>query len=322
MQSSEATIQGSSFVFPRIAVITGGNGYVGSELIRQLMASGAEVHAVANANTNRLGALLPRDCIHSLGNDFAAISALVTKLQPEAIYHLAAAVHAEPTGLDQMMATLQSGLLLGSSLLQGAVECRQPPVFLHAGTFWQFDAGGYNPNSFYAAAKQAFHDLLTYYCRVRSLRGATLVLYDIFGPNDTRRKLWNTLRQSQPHSVLSLTEGRQYIELVHVADVARAFLQASSLLMQGVPLELVYSVRSGVRITLRELLEEVRLRASLELEFDWGAIPYGPGQSFEPWIGAALPGWSPAVGPVDGITALVLEGSVSKPAPRPASEEV
>ncbi len=44
---------------PHQVIITGGNGYVGSELIRQLLAEGVEVHAIAHHNTNRLRELLP-----------------------------------------------------------------------------------------------------------------------------------------------------------------------------------------------------------------------------------------------------------------------
>lgn len=298
---------------PKRVIVTGGNGYVGSELIRRLLDGGAEVHAIANCNTERLLQLLPSGSIQPIANDFAAIAAFVQECQPDAIFHLAA-IHSEPPTFDEMMGMLNCSLLLGVALLHGAAACANRPVFLHAGTYWQFNEGSYAPNTFYAAAKQALHDMLAYYRRAHTLPSVTLVLYDIFGPNDTRPKLWSKIMQAAPGSEFPTSEGRQFIELVHVSDIAQAFLQAASLLLQGVPLEPFHAIRSGVRITLRQLLEQVMERTSLDLHFKWGAIPYWPGQIFEPWHGPILPSWSPTVAPVDGIVDLIRSGQPSRPA--------
>jgi nucleoside-diphosphate-sugar epimerase len=287
-------------------IITGGNGYVGSELIRQLLADGIEVHAIAHHNTNRLCELLPSDRIYPISSDFPAIDALVQNIQPDAIFHLAA-IHSEPPTFDEMMGMINCSLMLGVALLHGAQACRNRPVFVHAGTYWQFNEGVYQPNTFYASAKQALHDLLSYYRRAHTIPSVTLVLYDIFGPGDTRPKLWSKIRDAEPGVVFPVSEGRQFIELVHVSDIARAFRNAAALLLDGVPLEPFHAIRSGVRLTLRQLLEQIQQRANLDLTFDWGAIPYWPGQIFEPWHGPLLPGWQPTVDPISGIQAVIQE---------------
>jgi nucleoside-diphosphate-sugar epimerase len=293
-----------------IAIVTGGNGYVGFEVIRQLLKDGVAVHAIANINTQRLLQILPPASIHPIVSDYRAISLLVQRLKPDTIFHLAA-THFEPPNFDQMMGMINSGLMLGAALLHGAHACPRPPAFVHAGTYWQFDKDGYSPNSFYAAAKQSLHDLLAYYRRIDSVPGVTLVLYDIFGPNDPRPKIWTRLCEAAPNSVFPLTSGEQLVELVHVGDVARAFLQADRLLRQGTPLEPFQSVRSGVRISLRELLEQVKERTGLKVTFQWGAILNRPGQVFEPWQGPLLPGWRPSVDPVDGVAELILARSTA-----------
>jgi nucleoside-diphosphate-sugar epimerase len=308
----DQALRSSTALSSRKAILTGGNGYVGSELIRQLLAQGVEVYAIANHNTDRLIHLLPADCIYPIGDDFPAIDALVQKLQPDIIFHLAA-IHSEPPTFDEMMGMINCSLMLGVALLHGAQACRNRPVFVHAGTYWQFDGGVYQPNTFYASAKQALHDLLAYYRRAHTIPSVTLVLYDIFGPNDTRPKLWSKIQQAEPGSIFPVSEGRQFIELVHVTDIARAFVQAASLLLEGEPLEPLHAIRSGVRMTLRQLLEEVQRRAGLDLIFDWGAIKYWPGQIFEPWHGPLLPGWEPTVAPVEGITALIAPNTGSAP---------
>ena len=135
---------------------------------------------------------------------------LVRDIRPEAIFAFAA-VTIEPPTLDDAIRILESGLMLGVSLLHGATECEHAPAFLHVGSFWQFNTGEYFPNSFYAAAKQAFHDMLLYYRNIRKIPAATLVLYEIFGPNDQRRKLWSTVMLAGAGSKVPLTEGIQQV---------------------------------------------------------------------------------------------------------------
>jgi nucleoside-diphosphate-sugar epimerase len=310
MSISSETARTQSPERKKIALITGGNGYVGFELIRQLLADGVEVHAIANVHTERLVEVLPVSAIYLIASDYAAIDALVRQLQPDTIFHLAA-IHAEPPTFEEMLGMINCSLMLGVALLHGAQGCRNRPVFVHAGTYWQFDENRYTPNTFYAAAKQALHDLLVYYRRAHSIPSVTLVLYDIFGPSDTRPKLWTKLRHAPPGAVFPVSSGRQLVELVHVYDIANAFRHADSLLRQGIALEPFLCIRSGIRISLRDLLEQVQKRTGLDLIFDWGAIPYWPGQIFEPWQGPLLPGWQPTVGPVDGIAELILGSTAS-----------
>ena len=295
----------------RTAVVTGGNGYVGSRLIRQLLSEGVEVHAIAHVHQERLLTLLPPSAIHSLSDDFATIDNLVQQLQPDSIFHLAA-IHAEPPTFDEMLGMINCSLMLGVALLHGAQACRNRPAFIHAGTYWQFDNHQYAPNTFYAAAKQALHDLLAYYRRSHAIPSVSLVLYDIFGPDDTRPKLWSKLRDATPGSIFPVSAGKQRIELVHVDDIARAFRHADIELRNGISLEPFHSIRSSLRISLRELLERVQRRTALDLTFDWGAIPYWPGQIFEPWQGPLLPGWEPTIDPVEGISQLILAGQSTR----------
>ena len=279
----------------RKALLTGGNGYIGSILLQHLLQQGVEVHALANRNRERLDTLLPPERIHSAEGDAAFFSNLVKDLQPDAIFHLAS-IHVEPSSFEEMMAMVETNIRVGTALLNGAADCARPPVFLNTGSYWQFtEEESYSPKTFYAATKQAFHDLMLYFCRCHGVRAMTLVLYDSFGRDDTRPKLWTKLLHAPAGARFPLTEGRQYIELVHVEDIARAFLHAAELLFANEGLNGSYAVRSEERITLREMLDRWHRRAGLDLIFEWGAIPYWEGQVFHPWRGEILPGWHPEI---------------------------
>jgi nucleoside-diphosphate-sugar epimerase len=134
---------------------------------------------------------------------------------------------------------------------------------------------------------------MLYFCRCHSVRALTLILYDSFGRDDPRPKLWTKLLHAPSGSRFPLTEGRQYVELVHVDDIARAFMHAAEMLRAGQGVNGSFAVRSEERITLREMLERWHRKAGLDLQLDWGAVPYWDGQVFHPWRGEILPGWHP-----------------------------
>lgn len=295
------------------AIVTGGNGYIGSALVRELLRLGVEVHAIANRNLDKLSVLLPAGCIYPIGNDWHAVSALVKKLKPQVIYHLAS-VYSEPPTPDETIAIVHCDIMLGTTLLQAACDCEPRPALVNLGTYWQFgdEANASSPNTLYAAAKQAMHDILLYFCTIRGIRAVTLVLYDIFGPGDPRPKLWTKLAQAADGSSFPVTEGRQYIELVHVDDVIRAILMAADQLTQMEPMQPLYALPSQERVTLRKLLEAVRERTGLDIHFEWGAVPYSPSQIFTPWSGECLPGWRPIIPPVEGIAKLIADAAALK----------
>ena len=291
----------------RRVILTGGNGFVGSHLVETLVAAGVEVHAVANANHQKLSTLLPPEQIHVIRQSPYAAAELVTRLEPDAIFHLAA-VYEEPVSIECVAEMVDGNLALGTALLFGASRSKKPVVFINTGTYWQYDENGvYAPNTVYAATKQAFQDLLFFYERKGFVSAVTLILYDTFGRGDTRSKLWAHLLSLPPGGVVNLSDGRQGIELVAIEDVVTAFLQAARLLSSGAALAPVYSVQAERRGTLKEMVEELNQRADLQLDLRWGEKPYWEGQVLRPWIGPQLPGWSPRIRVLDALVALALD---------------
>lgn len=279
----------------RRAIVTGGNGFIGSSLVKHLISQGTEVHAIVNENHQRLDAMLPPEQIHVLQDGIGAAVGIVTNVQPDAIFHLAA-VYAEPVSANCVLSMINGNLTLGACLLFAATQCDLQPIFVNTGTYWQFDAKSrYSPNTLYAATKHAFQDLLHFYRERLGLRSVSLMLYDTFGEADTRSKLWRRLTTAPHGTPVRLSPGEQTIYLVHIDDTVAAFDKAAELLQTGYPLRPLYSVASREPVKLRTLVEELNSRGGLGLDLQWGAMPYWPGQVLEPWVADSLPGWTPQV---------------------------
>lgn len=285
----------------RRVIVTGANGFMGLALTRRLLADGAKVHAFAGRNHDSLEREAPGAEIHSLHGRSLESAGLVRQIEPEAIFHLATVV-TEPHDAAGLGALLEANISLGASLLQGASQCTIPPAFVNAGSYWQFDTDGSRlPNTLYAATKQAFDELLQYYRRKYRVPAATLILYDTFGEADTRQKLWRRLLTSPAGTDFALSPGEQRMHLVHVDDVVDAFLHTASLLHEEKLGSTHYSVHSLHPRPLRELVESINTAADLQLNLKWGALPYPADQKFEPYVGEALPGWSPRVDVLDAM---------------------
>jgi nucleoside-diphosphate-sugar epimerase len=306
----------------RKVIVTGGNGFIGSSLISRLVASEVEVHAIVNENHQRLDDILPSECIHVLRDGIGTAVEIVTSVNPDTIFHLAA-VYAEPVSASCVLSMIDGNLTLGACLLFAATQCSSQPVFVNTGTYWQFDPNSvYAPNTLYAATKHAFQDLLFFYRTRLNVPSVSLILYDTFGEHDTRPKLWRRLTTAAPGDPIRLSPGDQTIRLLHIDDTVNAFLRAAELLHQHADLGPIYSVCSSAPVTLRSLVEELNREGNLGLDLQWGAVPYWEGQVLEPWVGDILPGWAPRTNVLTALLRMAADrGYPSQPLPSSAVSE-
>ena len=119
-------------------------------------------------------------------------------------------------------------------------------------------------------------------------------------------------REGEP---LSLTDGSQHLDLVHVRDIARVFELAAERLRSGhVSAHESYAVRSGAACSVREVVERFGQVAGKPLAAEWGARPYRAREMMRPWAGGeTLPGWRSEIRLEDGIRDLLGEETTGDP---------
>ncbi len=287
------------------AIITGGNGFVGSAVIQALVHAGVEVHALVNDNYQRLTKLLPASNIHIIRDTPQEAVEVVLRVRPDALFHLAS-VYSEPDDVNGVTRMLSANVVLGACLLYGCTHLEPRPVFINTGTYWQRNSGGdYDPNTLYAATKQSFQDLVAFYHRKLGVRSLTLAIYDTFGEEDDRGKLWQRITEARPGTHFALSSGLQEIYLVHIEDTVSAFLTAAELLRSQEPVEEVYAVRPDQPVVLKTFVEELVRRSNTRLGLGWGELAFWSGQIEVPWRGPILPGWQPKRDPMEGLTSMI-----------------
>lgn len=277
------------------ALVTGGTGYIGRALLRRLMEIGVDTTVIVRPASERRLAATARIIVDT--GDSANLAACIHESEPDVIFHLAAHTGLANT-LPNVDSLVTSNVLFGARLLEAAAGTSRVR-FVNTASFWQHADGSprYSPNTLYAATKQAFQDILTYYVNRREIAALTLRLSDVYGPNDPRRKLLTQLVDAQAEGqVLKLSPGYQLIDLVHVDDVVDAIIFADDLLARKPELSgNVYSVASGRLRSIREVVACLERVSGKPVAVEWGGRAYRPGEVMHPFLGDPLPGWHASV---------------------------
>ena len=293
------------------ALVTGATGFVGSHLVRRLLAEDFDV-AVLTRPGSALDPLSPfverLQVIEHDGSTDSLID-LIGDAGPDIVFHLASRFIAEHRP-GQVVDLIDSNVRLGAQLMEAmAVSgCRS---LVNAGTSWQhFNSSGYRPVCLYAATKQAFDALVDFYVDAQDLRAITLKLFDTYGPDDRRPKLFALLQKSaESGAVLELSAGEQLIDLVFIDDVVDALLMAAARLIQSSCAgKEEFAVSSGSPISLRDLVGVYQRVSGANLAIRWGARPYRRREVMVPWSGGLpIPGWKPQVRLEEGIARVVRQ---------------
>ncbi len=297
-------------VRPRRALVTGASGFVGSRLVRHLVAAGWTVHLLLRERsaTDALGAVLPFVEVHRLGagDGIDAMQRAVGEAAPEVVFQLASLFIAQHRPAD-VQPLVDANIGFGALLLE-AMQAHGVNRLVNTGTGWQHYGGaGYDPVNLYAATKQAFEALLQHAVSVHGLRALTLKLHDTYGPGDPRPKLMRILCEAaRTGAALDMSPGEQLLDLVHVDEAVRAFEAAAGrVLDMSAPAHEVYGLSGGERLTLRELVGRVERTSGRPMRVSFGARSYRPREVMVPAELPLLPHWRPAIALDQGLAELL-----------------
>ena len=286
-------------------LVTGATGFIGRHLVRRLLNDRHEIHALTRPETDQNP--LESTIVHTHLGSTQNMIEIMEAAKPDAVIHLASLFIGEHKSAD-VEALINSNVVLSTQLAE-AMSVNEVRLLINVGTSWQHYADAdYNPVNLYAATKQAFRSVLSFYLETSDLRVINLEVFDTFGPNDQREKLFNLLNRLRvTGETISMSPGNQFLDPIYIDDVCDAFLVALDRLQSGrVKRSETYSVCSGESIQLKELIKIYENVSKTKLNVDWGGRPYKTREVMHPWAGGVrLPGWSPKVSIEEGIKILL-----------------
>lgn len=287
-------------------IITGATGYIGSHVTRHLLNQGWTVSIIAQSQFgyDNIKDIKSEIDIFEYEGDINALISFFKRKDADVVMHLAAAVISDYTP-EQIRVLIRSNIEFGTQILE-AMKFSSTRLFIGTGSYWQnFSSDSYNPVDLYAATKEAFEKIVQYYVDAHGFRAITLRLFDVYGEDDTRPKLWTLLQDiAGTEKSIDLSPGEQLIDLIHVTDVARAYECAYRYLIDNPKVNNeIFGVLSGNFRTLKEIVDVFQSVLNKKINVNWGGRAYRKREVMIPCKNyKILPNWKQTISVVDGLT--------------------
>lgn len=289
-----------------IAIITGATGYIGSHVVRHLLSQDWEIGIIAQSEFGYgyIEDIRSRIDVFECDGDVNRLIEYFKSKNADVVMHLAAAVITNYTP-EQIPVLIRSNIEFGTLVLE-AMKYSTTRLFIGTGSYWQnYNSDTYNPVDLYAASKEAFEKILQYYVDAFGFRAITLRLFDVYGEDDRRPKLWTLLCDiAGTGKSLDISAGEQLLDMVHVDDVARAYWCAYEYLIKNPDVQNeIFGVCTGKMKQLKDIVELYQKILDKDMKLNWGARPYKQREVMRPFSGyAKLPNWQPQITVELGLT--------------------
>ena len=261
------------------ALVTGGAGFIGANLVRRLVRDGLDVHVTSydDAQSWRLADVGPLETHRCSVTDAAAVTELVDVVRPRWVFHLAAhGAYAHQTDTARIVAvnTLGTFNLLDALAQHGGCE-----GFVHTGSSSEYGLKDHasteddvvEPDSVYAITKCAATHAVSYWARRSALPAATVRLYSVYGPWEEPTRLVPRLvvaaRAGTLPPLVAPSTARDFVWIDDAIDgILRAARNAAR--KPGA----VWNLGSGVETSLEALVAIARHAFGVLEEPDWGSM--------------------------------------------------
>jgi nucleoside-diphosphate-sugar epimerase len=282
-------------------VVTGATGFVGSRVVARAEASGHDVLVAGRAGLSVLADGVPILVTGFDGNDAMCLAEAFAENGVDHVLHLATRFIAQHESGD-IADLIDSNVHYGTAILDAAVTVGAGVTTV--GSYWQHSGSNWrHANSLYAASKSALDVIADFYVQQRQLRLSNIVLYDVYGEGDPRRKLMSTVVEaSLSGEPLELSSGHQLINLTHVDDVVAGLLAVVHSSRGGETFPAVQCLRSPDFHSIRTLVAVVEESLGRTVNAHWGVRPDRSGEMHEPWeVAPIVRRWEPNVSLIDGV---------------------
>jgi UDP-glucose 4-epimerase len=292
------------------ALVTGGAGFVGSNLVDALVSAGHSVTVVDDLSTGRRenidGAVAAGAALHEVDiTDAPALAAAFAAGRPEVVFHLAAQVDvrrsvADP-GWDARVNVAGTANVLEAARAAGCERVvfasTGGAIYGEAETVPTPEEAPQLPLSPYGAAKAAGETYLNLYGRLYGLRALSLRLANVYGPRQDPLGEGGVVAifsgaATQGRPVPVYGDGRQTRDFVYVGDVAAAFLAGAEREATG-----VLNVGTGEETSVLDLVAALGVEPRFE--------PQRPGEvrrsCLDPSAAERTLGWRAGVALPEGL---------------------
>lgn len=256
-------------------LLTGATGFIGSHLLGGLIQCGYQVLILKRSTSSlwRIKDLVGRYKSYDIDN--TGVEAPFNEHRVDVVIHLATYYEKEDS-----LSTLQEmkavNLDFSTDLLNCAVSSGVKG-FINTGTFFEYDCrqlpvsecSEIRPFNFYAKTKIDFESVLKK--SSADLAGRTMKIFSPYGEKDNNKLLPKIIKCAIEDRLLTLSEGFQKIDLIHVSDIVSAYLACTrAILRNSSPGYDVFNLGGGFPYSIRDIVSIVEDCAGRPLKKQYG----------------------------------------------------
>ena len=252
-------------------LVTGGNGYLGSFLVKELRNLGANVFIMDRNKSDNF------QTITADITDYEAVKNAVEISKPQFVFHLAATLNRDRNfeAHDSVMECNYQGTLNVLNALKDIPY--ENFIFSSSSEIYGNNIAPFNesqipnPVSPYSLSKTNAEFLIQTFSELNSKNYTILRIFNFYGENMPEAffipQMMNTLKNNLP---FNMTNGEQTRDFLYVADVVQGLLHAT----KAEAINQIMNVCSGKGITLKELVTTFATTIKSKSNINFGALPY------------------------------------------------
>jgi len=258
-------------------LITGGSGFVGSNLARKLLEQGYSVSLFLRKESNlwRIQKILDKLEIYYIDNpDITKIKKHVNQIKPEKIFHLAA-YGGYPFQQD-ISSTIQNNIFYSVNLMQSLINLKGLKMFVNVGSSSEYglknspmnESDPCVPFTPYGISKTAQTLFAKYFSNQKKFPSVTLRLFSVYGPYEEPGRLITDIMESIIRKrKLKLFSPLPRRDFIFVDDVVNAFIKAAE--SEDVNGEII-NIGSGYESSVGDIINIIKETIDEKLFFSWG----------------------------------------------------
>ena len=310
----------------RSALVTGSTGFLGSALVRRLLAQNVEVIClVRSQSVAKAAAMYGEARVRIVELEGDALESNLSGVSAEAVFNLASyGVHEGDRDVNEM---IDGNVTIFLRLLQATAGW---PLrrFVHSGSCSEYghpekegtliaETHRLQPKTLYGAAKVASVFCGSALAYSLGIPFVTLRLFGVYGTGERPQRLIPYIISRLLHDEpVDLTGGEQVRDLLFEDDAISAFLAAA--ISEGIESGEVYNVCSSQPTRIREVGEIVADVTNKPRDLlHWGARPYRAGEPM--WLvgdnrrfRSATNDWSPTIDLHEGVRRMVEQAGSAR----------
>lgn len=293
-------------------LVTGGSGFIGSNLVKALLGNGCEVTVLDNLSSGYRSNLEPFPKVRLIEGDVRDPRAVGEAMQgASVVFHLAASV-GNKRSIDAPLVDAEINVLGTLQVLEAARahKVRKVVASSSAGIFGELkilpirEDHPVEPDTPYGSTKLCAEKLCLTYAKLYELDAICLRYFNVYGPNQRFDAYGNVIPifafqmlRGDPLTVFG--DGEQTRDFVNVADVVQANLRAAA----ATNVSGAFNIGSGSSISINQLIALLEAASGVTPVVRYG--PPRPGDVRDSiadiTAAAAALGFAPAMSIEDGL---------------------